>query len=137
VTTSSYIPMHNNNAYRYKVIKRRGKLKLAGRENILHGTQLSPVTCIRSLRCNLGFAVRGAHKWTDVQRWAHKFRKSANLRTNFFRFADLQQMWHVVDLQFADHTYFCDLRTQLFFAGIKLPQIRKYTIFILITSISF
>jgi hypothetical protein len=32
-------------------------------------------------------------------------RKSANLRTSFFRFADLPQMWQFADLQFADwHT---------------------------------
>ncbi len=43
-------------------------------------------------------------------------------------------MWHFADLRFADHI-FGGLRTQLSFADIKLPQIRKYIIFLL-TNIS-
>ncbi len=44
-------------------------------------------------------------------------------------------MWHFADLRFANHI-FGDLRAQLFFASIKLPQIRKYINFFLLTYVS-
>jgi hypothetical protein len=55
-------------------------------------------------------------------------RKSASLRAVIFiYFADLLQMWQFGDLRFTDHKLFaiCDLRTKLYFAGLKLSQIRK------------
>ncbi len=48
-------------------------------------------------------------------------------------------MWQFAILRFADHIFLnlriCDLRTQLFVADLKLPQISKYIIFLL-TNIS-
>jgi hypothetical protein len=49
-----------------------------------------------------------------------------NCRLEFFRFAELPQMWQFADLRFAHHIFFviCELRTKLFFADL-----RKYIIF--------
>jgi hypothetical protein len=39
-------------------------------------------------------------------------------------------MWQFADLYFADHIFLqvADLRTQIFFANLKLPKIRNYII---------
>jgi hypothetical protein len=68
-----------------------------------------------------------------IHRWAicKKIPQIANqqiCRLNCFRFADLPQMWLVAVLRFADDLFllFADLRTQLFFATLKLPEIRVF-----------
>ncbi len=51
-----------------------------------------------------------------------RYRKSANIRTYFYlRFADHPQMWQYADLRLAE---------PIIFADFKLPQIRKYIIFL-------
>ncbi len=46
----------------------------------------------------------------------------------FVRFADLPQMWHFADSHFADPTF-------LWFANLKLPQVRNYEL-VLFTNIA-